>query len=178
MTRVFPLPAPARIRTGPSVVSTASRCCGLSWSRKDNAEEAPVMIRFYRGSDCGWRLGELWIVRLPLADFICRDTLAALRRNEKARHGSAGYADSNASRVPSGTAPSTEDKFGIVFHATFSKKRHEFILECALHVMLRLMLDVMLHGLRIRSAHAECAVSILPGEVESVVAQPSRGICL
>src|SRR5215469_9840167 len=47
MTRVFPLPAPARINTGPSVVSTASRCCGLSWSRKDNAEAAPV-IQFYR----------------------------------------------------------------------------------------------------------------------------------
>src|SRR5579872_5049639 len=38
MTRVFPLPAPARINTGPSVVSTASRCCGFSWSRKDNSE--------------------------------------------------------------------------------------------------------------------------------------------
>src|SRR5207245_10844556 len=36
MTRVFPLPAPARMSTGPSVVSTASRCCGLSWERKDN----------------------------------------------------------------------------------------------------------------------------------------------
>src|ERR1700689_1995719 len=50
MTRVLPLPAPARISTGPSVVSTASRCCGLSWSRKDNAEVAPEsLIRFYRG---------------------------------------------------------------------------------------------------------------------------------
>src|SRR5438067_9006073 len=36
LTRVFPLPAPARMSTGPSVVSTASRCCGLSWERKDN----------------------------------------------------------------------------------------------------------------------------------------------
>ena len=33
MTRVLPLPAPARISTGPSVVSTASRCCGLSCER-------------------------------------------------------------------------------------------------------------------------------------------------
>src|SRR5438477_447885 len=50
MTRVLPLPAPARISTGPSVVSTASRCCGLSWSRKDNAEVAPEsLLRFYRG---------------------------------------------------------------------------------------------------------------------------------
>src|SRR5208282_6594246 len=50
MTRVFPLPAPARISSGPLVVSTASRCCGLSWSRKDNAEVAPeLMIEFYKG---------------------------------------------------------------------------------------------------------------------------------
>src|SRR5712691_5687630 len=50
MTRVLPLPAPARISTGPLVVSTASRCCGFSWSRKDNAEVAPEsMIEFYRG---------------------------------------------------------------------------------------------------------------------------------
>jgi hypothetical protein len=26
----LPVPAPARIRTGPLVVSTANRCCGLS----------------------------------------------------------------------------------------------------------------------------------------------------
>src|SRR5438552_1299208 len=50
MTRVLPLPAPARISTGPSVVSTASRCCGFSWSRKDNAEVAPEsLIQFYKG---------------------------------------------------------------------------------------------------------------------------------
>ena len=30
MTRVLPVPAPARIRTGPLMVSTAWRCCGLS----------------------------------------------------------------------------------------------------------------------------------------------------
>src|SRR5215475_7281224 len=41
MTRVFPLPAPARMSTGPSVVSTASRCCGFSWSRNDKTELAP-----------------------------------------------------------------------------------------------------------------------------------------
>src|SRR5216684_2632160 len=38
MTRVFPLPAPARINTGPSVVSTASRCCGFNSSRNDKRE--------------------------------------------------------------------------------------------------------------------------------------------
>src|ERR671923_876357 len=35
MTRVLPLPAPARIRTGPSAVSTASRCWGLRSLRND-----------------------------------------------------------------------------------------------------------------------------------------------
>src|SRR5215831_4828954 len=33
MTRVLPLPAPARINTGPSTASTASRCWGLSWDK-------------------------------------------------------------------------------------------------------------------------------------------------
>src|SRR5208282_2453986 len=42
MTRVFPLPAPARMSTGPSVVSTASRCCGFNSSRNDTLKE------FYR----------------------------------------------------------------------------------------------------------------------------------
>ena len=43
MTRVFPLPAPARMSTGPAVVSTASRCCGFSWSRNDKTEVAPEL---------------------------------------------------------------------------------------------------------------------------------------
>src|SRR6266516_4515926 len=30
MTRVLPVPAPARIKTGPWIVSTASRCCGFN----------------------------------------------------------------------------------------------------------------------------------------------------
>src|SRR6185369_11840229 len=34
MTRVLPLPAPARIRSGPSVWLTASRCCALRPLRK------------------------------------------------------------------------------------------------------------------------------------------------
>src|SRR5262252_4158859 len=46
MTRDFPLPAPARINTGPSLVSTASRCCGFSWSRKDKLEMAPGCFYF------------------------------------------------------------------------------------------------------------------------------------
>lgn len=34
MTRVLPDPAPARMRTGPSVVSTAARCSGFSLSKR------------------------------------------------------------------------------------------------------------------------------------------------
>jgi hypothetical protein len=33
MTRVFPDPAPARIKSAPSVVVTASRCCALREAR-------------------------------------------------------------------------------------------------------------------------------------------------
>ena len=50
MTRVLPLPAPARMSTGPSVVSTASRCSGFSWSKKDNADvSSELVVQFYRG---------------------------------------------------------------------------------------------------------------------------------
>src|SRR5215467_7990444 len=40
MTRVLPDPAPARISSGPTVWSTASRCSGLSLSRKVMEERA------------------------------------------------------------------------------------------------------------------------------------------
>src|SRR6202140_525882 len=50
MTRVLPLPAPARISSGPSAVSTASRCSGFRCSRKDKAEVTPKFLaQFYRG---------------------------------------------------------------------------------------------------------------------------------
>src|SRR6187397_3650618 len=45
ITRVLPLPAPARMRTGPSVVSTASRCCSLRPVRRgDSAEDTERTI--------------------------------------------------------------------------------------------------------------------------------------
>jgi len=59
MTRVLPLPAPARISTGPSVVSTASRCWGLSCERnvrKTAPEPLGIrtsLVRFYRRVLCG-----------------------------------------------------------------------------------------------------------------------------
>src|SRR6266581_458202 len=52
MTRVFPLPAPARISTGPSVVSTASRCCGFNSSRNDKRKWLRgALIGFYRRTE-------------------------------------------------------------------------------------------------------------------------------
>src|SRR6185437_8168286 len=60
ITRVLPLPAPARINTGPSTVSTASRCCGFSCERnvRRTAPEPPgirtALVRFYR--TCGGEL--------------------------------------------------------------------------------------------------------------------------
>src|ERR1700758_1389945 len=53
MTRVLPLPAPARISTGPSVVSTASRCWGLSWSRKDKVK--PYLIFNFQLPIVDWK---------------------------------------------------------------------------------------------------------------------------
>src|ERR1035441_5630354 len=47
MTRVLPLPAPARIRSGPSVCITASRCCAFSPLRKS-----------MRGTDSSLTCGE------------------------------------------------------------------------------------------------------------------------
>src|ERR1043165_5656277 len=40
MTRVLPEPAPARMRSGPSVARTASRCCSLSCDK--NSESTGV----------------------------------------------------------------------------------------------------------------------------------------
>src|SRR5271156_1764472 len=54
MTRVFPLPAPARMSTGPSVVSTASRCCGFNSSRNDKGGWLrSALDRFYRRNEEG-----------------------------------------------------------------------------------------------------------------------------
>src|SRR5437762_8163039 len=46
MTRVLPLPAPARMSTGPSVASTASSCCGLRSFAKS------IQRSFYRNALC------------------------------------------------------------------------------------------------------------------------------
>ena len=43
MTRVLPEPAPARISSGPSVCSTASRCSGFSDERKESASDGSWM---------------------------------------------------------------------------------------------------------------------------------------
>src|SRR5690606_18703455 len=61
-TRVFPVPAPARTSTGPSVVSTASRCSGLSPFRYGGVAAWPARAAMARaampeGADCGPRTG-------------------------------------------------------------------------------------------------------------------------
>src|SRR5579885_2842301 len=68
MTRVFPLPAPARISTGPSVVSTASRCCGFSSERNDNEENrsGDSLTKFYR-SDLSSSYFEVFLLLALLA---------------------------------------------------------------------------------------------------------------
>ncbi len=82
-------------------------------------------------------------------------------------------------RVPSGTArppTSSEHELRIVFHARFPQPRDEFILKRMLGVMFRLMFDVIPYSLNIRRAHAEGSVPVLPRKIESVFAQPSRGV--
>src|SRR5947207_13798889 len=46
MTRVLPLPAPARMSTGPSVASTSLSCCGLRSFAKS------IQRAFYRNALC------------------------------------------------------------------------------------------------------------------------------
>src|SRR5690242_19201249 len=64
MTRVFPDPAPARIRSGPSVCRTASRCSGLSLSRK--SIEGSVQ---YSGDCVRWAMGD--VSRGSIAEHQC-----------------------------------------------------------------------------------------------------------
>src|ERR1700674_2661689 len=56
MTRVFPVPAPARTSTGPSVASTASRCCGFKASRRfmwSGPGGAVILAEGKTASKCG-----------------------------------------------------------------------------------------------------------------------------
>src|ERR1700676_4257803 len=65
MTRVFPVPAPARTSTGPSVASTASRCCGFKASRRfmwSGPRGAVILAEGKTASKCGGN------ERLPRAD--------------------------------------------------------------------------------------------------------------
>src|SRR5262249_30267342 len=102
MTRVLPLPAPARMRSGPSTVSTASRCCGLSWSRRVKA----LKMRSPAKSGTLWLLyrevsnAQPAVRRYDRSDLSQGDTvligatMLQPRRGGKliAQHGSAGYA--------------------------------------------------------------------------------------
>ena len=44
--------------------------------------------------------------------------------------------------------------------------------------MLGLVLDVMLDGTKVGGAYAKCPIALLPGEIDAVLANPSRRICL
>src|SRR5690348_2763878 len=66
MTRVFPEPAPARMRRGPSIWSTASRCSGFRFERKDIGDSQYKAAR--RLEVGGWRL-EVGGWRLEVGSF-------------------------------------------------------------------------------------------------------------
>src|SRR5437773_3296479 len=68
MTRVLPVPAPARIKTGPWMVSTASRCCGLRALRLSIAPRSLMCdeLKARKESGCiGVILSELEIEWFP-----------------------------------------------------------------------------------------------------------------
>src|SRR5271157_3150536 len=77
------------------------------------------------------------------------------------------------SRVPSGTAQSTENESGIVSNLRFLQHRYEFLLKAALLAMKRLLGDVFHHRPFVRCANAKRSVSLLPCEMRPVLVQPS-----
>src|SRR5581483_11925154 len=110
MTSVFPLPAPAKINTGPSVVSTASRCCGFSWSRKDKKEVAPEVIsQFYRGSSSREprkRASCLWFIYIDL--YTLRSMSSKRRPKPSPAAGAADVSPNMTASVPTSTAQAKE----------------------------------------------------------------------
>ena len=68
MTRVLPVPAPARTRRGPSVVEAASRCAGLSEARSGlSAREE--RLRAAEEECMGRDKGRSYTTRRPGASF-------------------------------------------------------------------------------------------------------------
>lgn len=56
---------------------------------------------------------------------------------------------------------------------SLAKQREEFVFVRAFGVVLRLALDVIPNDLQMGGAHAEGAVALLPGEVDTVLADPT-----
>lgn len=76
-----------------------------------------------------------------------------------------------------GTVVPGKNFFHIKCNPGFLQYRCKFFFVCTFPMMLCLVLDVMLHCVAIGTADAECAVSLLPRELDSSFAQPSRRIC-
>src|SRR6185437_2273713 len=79
ITRVLPLPAPARINTGPSVVSAASRCWGLRPERKSTC------LPFSHRCNAHPRAAMVYIGRTGMNDlcFLTATEMARLVRAKK-----------------------------------------------------------------------------------------------
>src|SRR4051812_24509981 len=56
----------------------------------------------------------------------------------------------------------------VELQSRFSHQAFEFCLVCSLSMMLGLVFDVMFHCIPVGAANAECAISFLPCEIDSV----------
>src|SRR5580704_6264968 len=94
MARVLPVPAPARIKTGPSVVSAARRCSGLSWSRRfcilfSECWSRDVVVGIFFGwislvdGGEGCKRGEVWFWNERWKSFRVWDWIRAEEGEEK-----------------------------------------------------------------------------------------------
>src|SRR6266702_1186714 len=80
-----------------------------------------------------------------------------------------------AQRVPQGRHLSKR-LLRIESHSLFPEHGFKFRFVASPTMMLRLVLDVILHRRHVRAAHTERAVSLLPCELQPVLMQPTRGV--
>src|SRR5579859_698619 len=83
-------------------------------------------------------------------------------RNSVAQRGSGGWEISLIPKLSPGRAALSQYIFGIKFHVMLFKQRQILVLKTDLTVMDLLILDVLHHGRQVGSAHAKCAVPLLP----------------
>src|SRR5437016_7739310 len=79
-------------------------------------------------------------------------------------------------QVPKGRH-SAENIFGIIRNARLLQHGNEFLLKCALSVMLRLVRYIGFKRAHVGRADAERAIALLPSKFDSVLADPARRIC-